>query len=301
MSPSMSSNANTESGILTDEDQYSGKIYWLNLPTGYTLDIENLRDHLDGRIFKKDISEQFGEDSGVFVPDVFKQDNEIVSVTNIERAELVQSNGFELLLGHISIDSSKTVTYRGEEILMLDNIEAKLLIFEFDGIFYLIIMGSRSSAESAAAVLKSEYDEIGSAINGTRIMPNDLQDIREELNAELMDTIISDYPENTFSTVEMRGEGFENEEDYKRHRRRGQLKNHMFQTQDLASDDELTIGMSRDSLVRIYSNSTISVYVRLLTNHVLPRVHLDDESYPSLTAYEESESDHQIYTEIDQD
>ncbi len=297
----MSSNANTESGILTDEDQYSGKIYWLNLPTGYTLDIENLRDHLDGRIFKKDISEQFGEDSGVFVPDVFKQDNEIVSVTNIERAELVQSNGFELLLGHISIDSSKTVTYRGEEILMLDNIEAKLLIFEFDGIFYLIIMGSRSSAESAAAVLKSEYDEIGSAINGTRIMPNDLQDIREELNAELMDTIISDYPENTFSTVEMRGEGFENEEDYKRHRRRGQLKNHMFQTQDLASDDELTIGMSRDSLVRIYSNSTISVYVRLLTNHVLPRVHLDDESYPSLTAYEESESDHQIYTEIDQD
>lgn len=293
----MSTQSSSEESVLTQENQYSGKVYWLNIPEGREIDLENLRDHLHSRVFRKDISETMGADGTIHIPDIFKEDGDVVSQTNVDNVELVDESGRELLIAELSIDNSKTVTYRGEEILMLDNKNVILIIFKFDDIFYLSLLGNRESAESAASVLKSEYDEIGSAINGTRIMPRNLQEIREELDAELMDTIISDYPENTFNTVEMSGEGFEHEDDYQRHRRRGQLKNHMFQTQELLSDEELTIGLSRDSLVRIYSNTTIPVYLRLLTNHVLPKLHLDDESYPSLSAYEETEGGHPIYTD----
>lgn len=283
--------------LLDREDQHSGKVYWLNVPTGYSINLETLQEQLNGRIFRNDISKEVSEDPAVFIPDIFKEDGEVVRQTSIENAELISSGGGETILANLRMDSTNTVNYRGQDILMLDNTEAQLLIFQHDGYFYLTILGKREVAEGAAGILQTEYDQLGSAINETRIMPSALHDIRRELDAGLVDTIISDYPQKEITSIQMKGEGFEDDEEYKRQRRRGQVKNHMLQTRELISGEEKTIGISRDGLVRIYSNATIGTYIRLLTEHVLPHIHRDAESSPSLTAYKRNASQNPIYVE----
>ncbi|MFP8953455.1 hypothetical protein ACLI4Z_10835, partial [Natrialbaceae archaeon A-arb3/5] len=141
--------------------------------------------------------------------------------------------------------------------------------------------------------------KLGSAINPTRILPDEQQDIREKLDAELVDTIITDYPDKELTTVGIQGSGFEDQKLYKEQRERGKIKNHVFQTRKLVDDDEMTILIARDGLVRIYSNATVSTYLRLLQNYVLPKVHRDRDTSPSLSAYETPSNQNPIYVKTE--
>ncbi|OAQ52198.1 hypothetical protein HTG_11295 [Natrinema mahii] len=283
------------------EGQYSGKIFWLNIPTGYTLDLQTLREELHNHTFYESISTDIDTDT-TFVPDIFKQDGEVVRTTSIDEAQLVTSpKGKEAILGTIVIDKDKTVKYRGQQILVLDNTEARFLIFNHQNHYYLCILGAREVAEGAAAILRSEHDDLGSTINKTRLDHNALKQVRESLNAKLMDTIIGDYPEKELTSVQMKGDGLEEVDDYQRQRSRGKLKTHMFQTQELVGGTTLTVGMSRDGLIRIYSTATISTYLELLVNHVLPVIHRDVETTISLTTQAEAASNDSIYKAIEED
>lgn len=270
-------------------------VFWLNIPTGYTLSLENLKEQLTGRVFREDISDQIESKDDLRVPDVFKENGEVVSQTSVDGIEMISSDSGELLFANLRIDDRDTVSYRGDDILMMDNQEANLLIFEHEGYYYLVILANRSVAAGIPAILRQTYSQFGSAINTTRIMPKALQDIRESLDASLVDTIISDFPQKEIRNLEVAGSGFETEDVYQEQRQKGQLKNHMFQTTKLLDDGQATIRISRDGLVRIYSNAPTSAYLQLLWDYVLPEIHRDVENSPSLTAYKESGSSNPIY------
>jgi len=65
------------------------------------------------------------------------------------------------------------------------------------------------------------------------------------------------------------------------------------------SDQTKTISIGRDGLVRIYSNATLRTYLELLKEYVVPEVHRDASSSPSVGAWESvSDDDSSIFVQI---
>lgn len=278
------------------ENQYSGKIYWLNQPEGITLDLESLKEQMSGRTFTEDISENIDRDNTI-VPEVFIKSGMVVRSTTISEARIARANETDVLVGTIILDDVSEVSYRDKNILIMDTTEAHFCVFRWDGFFYLAVLARREVAEAAAAVLRAEYDQFGSMINPTRFASEHIENIRESLEAELRDTTISDYPEKSITRMQITGQNLEDEEEFQRQRRRGKIKTHMIQTAVLTpEDDDIVLSISRDGLVRVFSNATISTYLGLLQNHVLPNIHRDLEyKSPTISVYESTDEPSSIF------
>ncbi|WP_396610799.1 hypothetical protein ACH9L7_11250 [Haloferax sp. S1W] len=279
----MSMEKNTQTPLAT-EDTYTGMIYWIAVPDGYKINKQNLREHLNDRIFTEDITESVEE--GTEIPDVFKQDGRIVQRTSVENAKAVSTPYGEVIVADIQMDDRGTVTYRGDKILTMDAADARLLVFDTDGVYYLIVVSRRSVAQAVTQMLRRQYSQLGPSISDTRLDHRSLKQIQEDLDAGLMDTIISDFPQEELTNIEIRGRGFENNPDYERHQSKGQLQNHMFQTEKLVPGKEKTIRIANDGLVRIYSKARLDTYLRLLTEFVLPNIHRDRKGESSLKTFE---------------
>lgn len=285
------------------EDQYSGKIYWLNQPEGISLDLDSLKEQMGGRSFTEDISESIDRENTI-VPDVFIEDGKVVRSTTISETQIAKSGGVDVLVGTIILDDVSEVSYRERKILIMNTTDAHFCIFEWEGFYYLAFLSRREVAEAAAAVLKAEYDQFGSMINPTRFASEHIERIRESLEAELRDTTISDYPEKSITRMQITGQNLEDEEEYQRQKRRGKIKTHMIQTAVLTPEDEdIVLSISRDGLVRVFSKTTISTYMTLLKEHVLPNIHRDIENKsPTISVYESSQSPDSIFvTEGEED
>ena len=146
-------------------------------------------------------------------------------------------------------------------------------------------------------ILRAEFPEFGSTINSTRLGPDAISNIRDSLNAVLMDTIITDYDQSEITQTRIQGENYDETDLYDQIDRGGRVKSHMFQSDVLVPDQTKTIQTGRDGLVRIYSNSTLQTYLKLLKNHVIPEVHRDVSSSPSVSAWHEASdaTDHSIF------
>jgi len=293
------SDSNKTGHPLNETDQYSGKLFWLNAPRDYEIDLDELRDHLANRSFYEEIDTEEIEDR-VVIPEVFKGNGEeVVRTTTIGDVSIVNSDWGDVILGQAVVDESGTVKYRGENILMLNNTDAKFLIFKREGHHYLAVIGRREIADELVLILKSKYDEFGSLINTTRLSHESLQNIREGLDADIVDTMIADYPGQNLESIRMRGTGLENEKEYERQKSKGKLRTHLLKTEELTPGTEKTISLSRDGLIRIYSNASVSIYLRLVIEYVLPEIHRDVESSPNLESYNVATELDTIFTNED--
>ncbi len=294
------SESDTESqGPLHVTDTYSGKLFWLNPPSGKTLNIENLKDELQERTFREDISDQFDQ-TNIVVPAVFQQDGQMVRTTTTEGVQLVSFDDEDVMTGRVVLDQAKKIAYRDDEILVLDTAEVDFMIFKQGGFCYLAVLAPRGLANTVIDILRAEFPEFGSTINSTRLGPDAISNIRDSLNAVLMDTIITDYDQSEITQTRIQGENYDETDLYDQIDRGGQVKSHMFQSDALVPDQTKTIQIGRDGLVRIYSNSTLQTYLKLLKNHVIPEVHRDVSSSPSVSAWDEASdaTDHSIFQDI---
>lgn len=293
----MSSSQSGQENPLLVEGQFSGKVYWLNQPIDISLNLESLREQMDGRSFTEDITESIDLDTTT-VPEVFWEDNHVVRSTTISKTQIVHSSGTDVLIGTIVLDDVSEVEYRDQKILIMDTTDAHFCVFEWDSHYYLAILARREVSEAAATVLRIEYDEFGSMINPTRFGSGHIENIRESLEAELRDTTIADYPEDRITRMQITGQNLENEEEFQRQRARGEISTHMIQTNVLTPDDQdIVLSISRDGLVRVFSTATISTYVSLLKNHVLPNIHRDVEHSPSVNVYESADQSNSIFVD----
>lgn len=282
------SESDTESqGPLHVTDTYSGKLFWLNPPSGKTVDIENLKDELQERTFREDISEQFDQ-TNLVVPTVFQQDGQMVRTTTTEDVQLVSFDNEDVMTGRVVLDQTKKIAYRDNEILVLDTAEVDFMIFKQSGFYYSAVLAPRGLADTVIEIFRAEFPEFGSTINSTRLGPDAISNIRDSLNAVLMDTIITDYDQSEITQTRIQGENYDKTDLYDQIDRGGRVKSHMFQSDVLVPDQTKTIQIGRDGLVRIYSNSTLQTYLKLLKNHVIPEVHRDVSSSPSVSAWDEA-------------
>ena len=73
-------------------------------------------------------------------------------------------------------------------------------------------------------------------------------------------------------------------------------QNYMFQTDELVAGDHKTIRIANDGLVRIYNNTQLEVYLQLLTDYILSRVHRDRSRNARLDTFDMRDQ-HPIFTE----
>jgi hypothetical protein len=262
---------------LATEDQFSGKLYWLNIPTNYSLDYDQLRTQIQNRTFYRDLGADFDFDE-IYVPDIFIQDGEITKSIDIQDVELFRDRDESVLFGAVVLDEPYTINYRGNEVLILGTSEANFIIFQYNGRHYIEFLCAREVAEAVASVFKDEFDEVGSAVKGTHLTQNGIESLRRDLNAELMDTEFTDYPEPELASIRMRGLGFEEADEYDRQSSRGQIRNHMMRTNDWVVGEEKVLSVSRDGLIRSYSKVTLSHYLELLKSYVIPNIQREHDS-----------------------
>lgn len=260
---------------LLEEGQFSGKLYWLNVPGGYELDFDQLRDSLQNRSFHREVELDV---SSLHIPEVFQKGDGLTKSINIGDVSLTHADFGEIIVGPVVLDEPYTVRYRGDEIVILGTSDAMFLLFQYESHYYLEFMSSREVAEDLATLLAEEFDELGSAICETKLSQQSIEEIRESLDAELMDTEIADYPQPELTSIRMRGRGFQEVDEYERQITRGEIRNHMMRTESWIPGSEKVIGISRDGLVRSYSKISLSQYFDLLTTYVLPRIFRDQNA-----------------------
>lgn len=268
-------------------DTYSGKLFWLNPPSGKTIDLESLKDELKDRTFQKNISEEFDLDN-VVVPEIFERDGNMVRTTTTEDVKIVSYDGQKIISGNIMLDNIDKIVYRDQEILVLDTTTARFVVIEENGFYYFGVLASRQLSETVTEIIRDDFPELGSIINKTRLSSDAIAEIRNSLNATLMDTIITDYDQNEITQTRIQGEDYEGTRVYDQLDSGGSVKTHIFQTDVLVPDDTKTVQIGRDGLVRIYSNATLQTYLLLLKDHIIPEVHRDVESSPSVSAWGEA-------------
>jgi len=286
----MSETVEESQGPLHSVDTYSGKLYWLNPPSGKTIDLESLKNDLQNRTFQEDITGDF-EDEDIIVPSVFERDGQMVKTTTTEDVKLINYNGSNIITGKVVLDDVDRIVYRDQLIFVLDTTEAEFLIFEGDDFFYFCVLAKRKLAETVVETFREEFTELGSIINQTRLGSGAISDIGDRLDAVLMDTIITDYDQNEITQTRIQGESYEDTEVYDTIDSDGSVKSHLFQTDELVPDETKTILIGRDGLVRIYSNATLRTYLTLVKSYVIPEVHRDVESSPSVGAWEAVSND----------
>lgn len=268
-------------------DTYSGKLFWLNPPSGKTINLESLKDELKDRTFQKNISEEFDLDN-VVVPEIFERDGNMVRTTTTEDVKIVSYDGQKIISGNIMLDNIDKIVYRDQEILVLDTTTARFVVIEENGFYYFGVLASRQLSETVTEIIRDDFPELGSIINKTRLSSDAIAEIRNSLNATLMDTIITDYDQNEITQTRIQGEDYEGTRVYDQLDSGGSVKTHIFQTDVLVPDDTKTVQIGRDGLVRIYSNATLQTYLLLLKDHIIPEVHRDVESSPSVSAWGEA-------------
>ena len=279
---------------LSVEGEYSGLLYWITVPSGKKLSIDNLRSHLNGRIFEENISKEIDETTEV--PDVFKEDDQIVRRTSVSNTKKVDTLFGEMVVADVIMDRDNTVNYRDKKILTMNAYHAKLVVFEQDGVAYLLIVASRKVSTDVATMLKRKFDELGELINETRLSDVSLQKIVDDLDAALVDTIIAEFPDDDLNSMEFTGDDYGNNSDYEKQESRGKTQNHMFGTEQVVGADRITVRIANDGLVRIYNKVSLETYIRLVSEHVVPNVHRDQTGSASLEAFEASK-DRPIFEE----
>lgn len=267
----------SSSDRLMAEGQFSGKLFWLNIPSDYDVDYQQLRGQLQDRTFYRSVSEDMDLGS-VYVPDIFIQDGEITKTIVFQSIELINDRGNTLLFGTAVLDEPYTVEYQGQEILILGTTRANFIIFQFQSHHYIEFLCAREVAENIASVLRDESDVLGPAIRETRLRPDAIEAIRRALSANLMDTEFGDFPEPELTSLRMRGYGFEGGDEYDRQSSRGRIQNHMMQTEDWIPGESKVLSVSRDGLIRSYSKVTLSRYMGLLKNYVIPHIQREQDS-----------------------
>lgn len=268
---------------LSQEGEYTGVLYWVSVPSGKKINLDNLRTHLDNRIFEEDITDTLDRETKT--PKIFKQDGRVVRETSIINAKTAETSFGKVVVADVKMDRDSTVNYRDQDILTMDVYVSKIVFFEQNDTVYLLIIASRKVSNAVAHMLKTKYDQLGELINGTRLPNQSLEKIVDELDAGLNNTIISQFPDEDVSKIEFTGDGFENNRAFKQQQNRGETQGHMFRTDEPAGSTSLTVRISNDGLVRIRNKVALRLYLQLVSTYVIPYVHRDEEGSASLSAF----------------
>ena len=231
-----------------------------------------LKEKLEGRVnieevFEDIMEKDVEEGEKLYIPDVFmaKEGKKLVLKTSVDKIVLTPSS----LFGKATIDKLSSLAYRGFRIVMINTIDIHFLILEDikTSRHYLIILGSRSNSKNLHGRLNKFLEKIGLYAVPAKLDPERIDEIREGLKGELIDTTL------VFSGLKIRskrimGKDFQNDPSYLRDANESLVKQHMFQFKTSPRSHPKVITLSEDALVRFYSLTTFKEYEWFLRQYI---------------------------------
>lgn len=268
------------SELLTQEKPYSGKFYHLSPPDSKDVSLEWLKNQLNEKKIEVEKNFDFIEKDHLHIPRIFEPDESVneASFGKISRIK----RPIDGLLGVIKHNEPDTVTYEQKEVLILETQETRFVLFEKRNQYYLSMLGRRSLVNSVMDLITEELEEMGFAIDDATIRHAEFEDIQEDLMDDLRTTTIRGYPSPTIEGKDIRGRGYEKAREYEREKEEGVIHGQQFETAAVDGSSK-TVQISGDGLVRTYSNMSLSSYLDMLGNYIVPNV---SQFQTSIRSYE---------------
>lgn len=279
-------NSHLESPLL-EENDYSGRLFHVNFLNTDNPDWSYLRSELE------DAEIQFEDNAGVedeedlYVAPLYEGGQDDPWTATVENVQEICDSGLKGVLGQLSYYESDTVRYDGRPVLTLDHQERKFLVFEYGGLAFLLILAPRDSLMTLYHVFSDILADLDLITDDISITPSEFDSLGDSLIDEHRMTSVDGYTESKIDKKHIIGRGYGESEEYLREKREGSVRGQRFGTSQLDTKSK-TIQISEDCLIRSYNNITLSMYLSLITVHIIPCLELSIQT--SLSGYGSGES-----------
>lgn len=266
------SSSDQSSDPFLESKQYSGKLHSISSANG-DIDLSNIRQELDARKKYLDVSDDIQERNDLIIPDIFKDDEGSPSTTlTITDVELVDTSGVHSLMGKIVLDEEKIISFRNDDILILDTVSAPFLVFSSNGTYFFLLLASRDVVEDILILIDEMLRRANLSVKELSLSHDAIETIADDLADELLDTTFEDYPRSSVKTKKIWGRGYRDDPEYVQEAQRGDIHGHMMSTTELADGKERVISVSDDALIRSYSTLGLDTYINMIQEHIIPHV-----------------------------
>ena len=259
--------------IYSDKKQpIVGVIYYLVHRKG-RLNLIKLKEKLEG---KMDIEELYEEeitkdsDEEIYVPEIFKdEEQKVLLKTTIDKIILTPTS----LFGRATLDKPVTLQYRNHRILVINTIEIHFMILRDNKINrnFLVILGSRANSRELFVSINKFLEDLGIIAVPSRLEPEKIDEVREELKGELLDTTLWNFPSPKIKMKRIIGRGYQNEPSYLQDAQVGSVHQHMFEFKKGEGRPNV-VNLSEDGLVRFYNSVSYKDYEFFLREHIFYRL-----------------------------
>lgn len=233
-----------------------------------------LKKELESRVNIEELVEEtmekdLKEGEQLYIPNVFKEDdkNKLALKTSIDKIVFTPTS----LFGKATIDKLSSLGYRGYRVVMIQTTNVHFLILKDEKTerHYLIILGSRSNSKNLHARLNKFLEKIGLYSIPVELDPDRIDEIREALKGELIDTTL-EFGGPKIHRKRIMGKDFQDDPSYLRDASESSVHQHMFQFKNNPNERAKVVLLSEDVLVRFYSLTTFKEYEWFLREHVFP-------------------------------
>ena len=258
------------SEILLKQSQYSGKVYHLEEQSSTDLDFESLREDLQGQ--KVNVGSDMKEalESEIHIPPVFRpEDGTDPSEAEIEQIHVFDERDVQGLVGYIKHNDPETLIFEDKEVLVLESVETLFIVFRAGSDYYLSMIGRREVVNSVLTLITEILENVGLSPRDIDISQTGFQLIEEEMVDSLKASTVSGYASPNIDTKVVRGDGYQNDSEYERETRIGNISGHQFGTDSVGDGSVKTVQISKDCLIRSYSKISLIEYIDIMANYVL--------------------------------
>jgi hypothetical protein len=241
-----------------------GVIYYLVHRQG-RLNYVKLKEKLESKVDIEEIyEEEITKDSEeeVYVPEIFKDENQkLLLKTTVDKAVLTPSS----LFGRSTLDRVVTLKYQNRKILVIDTTEVFFLVLSDDRTKrdFLVVLGSRADSRELFVSLNKFLEDLGIVIVPSKLEPEKIDEVREELRGQLLDTTLWNFPTPRIKMKRIVGRGYQNEPTYLQDAQIGSVRQHMFEYKR-GDNPSKVLNLSEDGLVRFYTSVSYKDYEWLI-------------------------------------
>ncbi len=272
----MSRNTSTTEDPLLTQSSYSGTIFRLSSKNG-SIDLKNIVEDLNGTKLYSPLPDKYRDNENITIPEPFKTSGgEVRILTTILDTQYINREDIHAATGFIVIDDAHDVSYRDDQILILDTERVRFNIIEEDGEYYLVMVGRQALVKNALHLIKEKLEKLNLLVSEAGIKPRSINKIADRLADKLIVTQFKGYPQPTIDGKDISGEGYGSEPEYTEEMRRGSVHAQMMSTRETGSDGDKVLMITSDALIRSHNNMTLRTYLTLIQDYIIP--HIDVQS-----------------------
>lgn len=272
----MSRNASSTEDPLLTQSSYSGTVFRLSSKEG-PIDLKNITEELNGTKLYSPLPDKYRDNENLKIPEAFKTpDGSVNILTTINDTQYINRNDVHAVTGFIVIDDAHDVSYRDEQILILDTEKVRFNLIKENNEYYLVMVGRQNLVKNALHLIREKMEELNLLVSEAGIKPRSINKISDRLADKLIVTQFKGYPQPTIDGKDISGEGYGSEPEYTEEMRRGSVHAQMMSTRKIGSDGDKVLMITSDALVRSHNNMTLRTYLTLIQDHIIP--HIDVQS-----------------------